>query len=102
MKFADCNKNGFMLQPTPYPSLRQITFSPQDFLNNVCHNIIRMHQKQLQYFKGNYDSYIQARMEKEENQMKRYQWEQDQIKNMKEYIARFGHGSAKLARQVWC
>jgi ATP-binding cassette subfamily F protein 2 len=72
----------------------------QDFLNNVCHNIIRMHQKQLQYFKGNYDSYIQARMEKEENQMKRYQWEQDQIKNMKEYIARFGHGSAKLARQA--
>ena len=33
-------------------------------------------------------------------QMKRYNWEQEQIKNMKEYIARFGHGSAKLARQA--
>ena len=33
-------------------------------------------------------------------QMKRYQWEQDQIAHMKEYIARFGHGSAKLARQA--
>ena len=32
--------------------------------------------------------------------MKRYDWEQDQIKHMKEYIARFGHGSAKLARQA--
>ncbi|OQS05458.1 ATP-binding cassette sub-family F member 2 [Thraustotheca clavata] len=32
--------------------------------------------------------------------MKKYQWEQDQIKHMKEYIARFGHGSAKLARQA--
>ena len=32
--------------------------------------------------------------------MKRYEWEQDQIKHMKEYIARFGHGSAKLARQA--
>lgn len=32
--------------------------------------------------------------------MKKYDWEQDQIKHMKEYIARFGHGSAKLARQA--
>merc|ERR1711997_476961 len=35
-----------------------------------------------------------------ENQEKRYQWEQDQIAHMKNYIARFGHGSAKLARQA--
>ncbi len=32
--------------------------------------------------------------------MKKFRWEQDQISNMKEYIARFGHGSAKLARQA--
>lgn len=32
--------------------------------------------------------------------MKKYRWEQDQISNMKDYIARFGHGSAKLARQA--
>jgi ATP-binding cassette, subfamily F, member 2 len=29
-----------------------------------------------------------------------YEWEQDQIAHMKEYIARFGHGSAKLAKQA--
>lgn len=32
--------------------------------------------------------------------MKKYKWEQEQIADMKEYIARFGHGSAKLARQA--
>ena len=32
--------------------------------------------------------------------MKRYNWEQEQIRHMKEYIARFGHGSAKLAKQA--
>lgn len=32
--------------------------------------------------------------------MKKHKWEQDQISHMKEYIARFGHGSAKLARQA--
>jgi ATP-binding cassette subfamily F protein 2 len=41
-----------------------------------------------------------TRAEHEEDQMKKYKWEQDQIANMKEYIARFGHGSAKLARQA--
>ncbi|XVF30115.1 hypothetical protein REPUB_Repub16aG0029100 [Reevesia pubescens] len=32
--------------------------------------------------------------------MKQYKWEQEQIASMNEYIARFGHGSAKLARQA--
>lgn len=39
-------------------------------------------------------------MEKEEHQMKIHKSEQDRIKDMKNYIARFGHGSAKLARQA--
>lgn len=60
----------------------------QDFLNGVCTNIILMRQKRLNYYSGNYDTYVQTREEQEENQMKKYQWEQDQIANMKEYIAR--------------
>lgn len=58
-------------------------FCSQDFLNNVCTNIIHMHKKQLNYYSGNYDQYIQTRAELEENQMKRYKWEQEQIANMK-------------------
>ena len=51
-------------------------------------------------FAGNYDSYLRTRAELEDAQMKKHKWEQDQISHMKEYIARFGHGSAKLARQA--
>uniref|UniRef100_A0A9J7ZBS6 ATP-binding cassette, sub-family F (GCN20), member 2a n=1 Tax=Cyprinus carpio carpio TaxID=630221 RepID=A0A9J7ZBS6_CYPCA len=72
----------------------------QDFLNGVCTNIIHLHQRKLKYYTGNYDQYIKTREELEENQMKRFNWEQDQIAHMKNYIARFGHGSAKLARQA--
>ncbi|CCW64685.1 unnamed protein product [Phytomonas sp. EM1] len=72
----------------------------QDFMNNVCTKICHMHLKRLTYYDGNYDQYCITRLEKESNQMKKYQWEQNQIKSMKEYIARFGHGSAKLARQA--
>lgn len=72
----------------------------QDFLNNVCTNIIHLNMKKLNYYTGNYDAFVKTRLELMENQAKRFNWEQAQIKHMKEYIARFGHGSAKLARQA--
>ncbi|KAG9154262.1 hypothetical protein Leryth_000723 [Lithospermum erythrorhizon] len=72
----------------------------QDFLNGVCTNIIHMQSKKIKIYSGNFDQYLQTRSELEENQMKQYKWEQEQISHMKEYIARFGHGSAKLARQA--
>jgi len=83
-----------------YPRILVVISHSQDFLNGVCTNIIHMHQKKLIYYGGNYDTYIQTRYELEENQMKRYKREQDEIAHMKNYIARFGHGSAKLARQA--
>jgi ATP-binding cassette subfamily F protein 2 len=72
----------------------------QDFMNNVCTNILHLSNNKLTNYTGNFDQYVQTRLELEENQMKRYNWQQDQIKQMKNYIARFGHGSAKLAKQA--
>uniref|UniRef100_A0A0N5AVH2 ATP-binding cassette sub-family F member 2 n=1 Tax=Syphacia muris TaxID=451379 RepID=A0A0N5AVH2_9BILA len=72
----------------------------QNFMNGVCTNIIHLHQKKLTYYGGNYDAYVKTRDELLENQIKRYKWEQDQLQHMKDYVARFGHGSAKLARQA--
>jgi ATP-binding cassette subfamily F protein 2 len=43
---------------------------------------------------------MQTRLEQEENQMKQYQWEQDKMAEVKEFVARFGHGTAKLAAQA--
>ena len=88
---------GYLAQ---FPKILFIISHSQDFMNNVCTNIVHMHQQKLITYGGNYDTYRQTRAEKEEHQMKRYNWEQDQIKHMKEYIARFGHGSAKLAKQA--
>ena len=72
----------------------------QDFLNNVCTDVIQFYSGELVNYSGNYDQYIKTRAEKEENQMKRYYWEQEQIKHMKEYIGRFGSGNAKMASQA--
>uniref|UniRef100_A0A2K5LBH4 ABC transporter domain-containing protein n=1 Tax=Cercocebus atys TaxID=9531 RepID=A0A2K5LBH4_CERAT len=71
----------------------------QDFLNGVCTNIIHTHKK-LKYYMGNYDQYVKMQLELEKNQMKKFHWEQDQIAHTKNYIARFHHGSGKLAWQA--
>ncbi|KAI2474206.1 ATP binding cassette (ABC) transporter subfamily F member [Diabrotica virgifera virgifera] len=55
----------------------------QDFLNGVCTNIIHINKKRLKYYTGNYDAFVKTRMELLENQMKQYNWEQDQINHMK-------------------
>uniref|UniRef100_A0A2K5S3N1 ABC transporter domain-containing protein n=1 Tax=Cebus imitator TaxID=2715852 RepID=A0A2K5S3N1_CEBIM len=65
-----------------------------DFLNGVYTNIIPMHNKRLKYYTGNYDQYVKTWLE-----LGFTGREQDQIAHMKNYIARFGHGSAKLAQQ---
>lgn len=72
----------------------------QDFLNNVCTDVIHIYSGELVPYSGNYDQYMKTRGEREEAQMKRFQWEQDQIKHMKEYIGRFGSGNAKMASQA--
>jgi len=69
-------------------------------LNGVCNNILLLEKKCLTTYGGNYDTFMRTKCELMEAQMKQYNWEQDQIAHMKNYIARFGHGSAKLARQA--
>jgi len=83
-----------------YPTILLIVSHSQDFLNGVCTSIMHMDQRKLKIYGGNYDQFMKTRSEVMEAQMKQYNWEQDQIAHMKEYIARFGHGSAKLARQA--
>ena len=72
----------------------------QDFLNNVATHIIFMRNQNLELYTGNYDTYVRTRNDKETRQQKAYEYEQNQIADMKNYIARFGHGSAKLAKQA--
>merc|ERR1712110_1137680 len=83
-----------------YKQILVLISHSQDFMNGVCTQVMHLDKQRLDYYGGNYDAFVRTRAELMENQDKRYQWEQDQIAHMKNYIARFGHGSAKLARQA--
>mmetsp|Transcript_26582 Transcript_26582/g.39375 ORF Transcript_26582/g.39375 Transcript_26582/m.39375 type:complete len:680 (+) Transcript_26582:62-2101(+) len=74
----------------------------QDFMNNVCTDIVRLDPtyKQLRYYSGNYDTYVQTRRDQDMVQMRQYETEQREIADIKEFIARFGHGTVKMVRQA--
>lgn len=70
-----------------------------DFLNGVCTNMIDMRSRKLWYYGGNYDSYIKTRTENEVNQQKAYEKQQEEIRHIKEFIAKAGT-YANLVRQA--
>lgn len=74
----------------------------QDFMNNVCTNIVRLDPtyKKLRYYSGNYDMYVQTRRDQDMVQMRAYEAEQRDIAEIKDFIARFGHGTVKMVRQA--
>ncbi|KAJ1454500.1 P-loop containing nucleoside triphosphate hydrolase protein [Pelagophyceae sp. CCMP2097] len=74
----------------------------QDFMNGVCTHVIRLneHTKKLDYYAGNYDSYVAERKVREDDQQRKYDSEQREIAEIKDFIARFGHGTIKMVRQA--
>jgi len=82
-----------------YPHTLIIISHSQDFLNNVCTNIIHLTQQNLVYYGGNYDQFVKTKGELEVDQMKRYEKQQDEIQHMKQFIASCGTYS-NLVRQA--
>lgn len=74
----------------------------QDFMNNVCTHIVRLDPtyKKLRYYSGNYDTYVQTRRDQDMVQIRQYEAEQRDIAEIKDFIARFGHGTVKMVRQA--
>mmetsp|Transcript_34380 Transcript_34380/g.67647 ORF Transcript_34380/g.67647 Transcript_34380/m.67647 type:complete len:685 (+) Transcript_34380:116-2170(+) len=74
----------------------------QDFMNNVCTHICRLDAKFkcLRYYGGNYDTYVNTRKDQDAVRTTQYDTEQREIADIKDFIARFGHGTVKMVRQA--
>lgn len=83
-----------------YPKILVLVSHSQDFLNGVCTNIMHLTPKKtLQYYGGNYDTFVRTKTENEVNQMKQYAKQQEEIKHIKEFIASCGT-YANLVKQA--
>ena len=85
---------------TSFHGILLVVSHSQDFMNTVCTDIVRMHQRKLSYFGGNFDTYTGTLAETEKQQMTQYKKQQDDIADIKDFVARFGHGTRKLAMQA--
>lgn len=82
-----------------YPHTLIVISHSQDFLNSVCTNIINLSNKKLVYYTGNYDQFVKTKSDIEIDQMKRYAKQQEEIKDIKQFIASCGTYS-NLVRQA--
>lgn len=69
-------------------------------MNNVCTAMLHMNNKKIKTYNGNFDLFLKAKEDSKQHQEKNYQKEQADMNKMKEFINKFGHGTAKLARQA--
>ncbi|KAJ2749790.1 ABC transporter ATP-binding protein arb1, partial [Coemansia nantahalensis] len=83
-----------------YNRILMVVSHSQDFLNNVCTNIVHITPKRrLVYYGGNFDTFVRTKHENEVNQMKAYEKQQDEIAHIKKFIASAGTYS-NLVRQA--
>lgn len=69
-------------------------------LNEVAQDTILLHRKRLVYYGGNYDSYLKTRAEQQRHALAVASSQQRRAAELKNFIARFGHGHKKMARQA--
>jgi len=74
-----------------YPNTLLMVSHSEDFLNNVCTNIMQLtHDAQLKVWGGNYASYVKTRSDYEKNQLTRYKKEQDDMAHLLDFIRSCG------------
>lgn len=67
----------------------------REFLNNTTTDTIHFFEKNLTYYKGNYDQFEKTRDERNKQQMKEYEKQQVEIEKDKAIIARFRANAAR-------
>ena len=83
-----------------YDRILLLVSHSQDFLNTVCTNVIDLdHKRIIKYYTGNYDSFIKTKQENEVNQLKAYKKQQEEIADIKKFIASCGT-FANLVKQA--
>lgn len=81
-----------------YPHTLVVVSHSQDFLNNICTNIIHLRQQKLTYYGGNYNAFVKTKQDVEIDQMKRYHKQQEEIAHIKSFIASCGTYANKVSQ----
>ncbi|MDR2738102.1 MAG: ABC-F family ATP-binding cassette domain-containing protein [Puniceicoccales bacterium] len=67
----------------------------KQFLNKICNYIVSIHDRQLQLFRGNYDTYIDTRDKRETALIKTIETQQKKREHIQSFVDRFGAKATK-------
>lgn len=70
------------------------------FLNKVTQDTIHMHRKRLNYYGGNYDTFVRVRSDQRKHAAAVHDYQMRQKKHLQQFIGRFRNGHKKMARQA--
>ncbi|CAM9838240.1 unnamed protein product [Ascophyllum nodosum] len=90
---------GFSQDVQNYPKTLLLVSHDREFLNEVSTDIIHFTSKKLNYFKGNYDTFVNVRTEQAKNQRRAYEASASKKQHMQEFIDKF-RSNAKRASLV--
>ncbi len=70
----------------------------REFLNTICHSIVEISHRQLHRYRGNYDSFLDQKAARDQQQLAAYNNQQREIAQMQQFIDRFRAKSTKAAQ----
>jgi len=82
-----------------YQGILLLISHDRDFLDGVCTRIAHIENQQMRLYPGNYSQFEKQRSEQLAQQQSMYQRQQQEVKHMQPYVARF-HYKASKARQA--
>ncbi|MFH2202714.1 MAG: ABC-F family ATP-binding cassette domain-containing protein [Elusimicrobiota bacterium] len=85
-----------------YPGAIFMISHDRDFINNVCASIVSVQEHTLKIYHGNYEEFVQQREAEKTQMIKAYKEQQDEIADMKDFIARnrVRHSTARRAQSM--
>jgi ATP-binding cassette subfamily F protein 2 len=72
----------------------------RSFLNATTNGTLFLHRKKVWAYGGSYDTFVRVRAEHRAAQTSIATTQERKVAHLKDFIARFGHGTKKLARQA--
>ena len=70
----------------------------REFLNELCDSIVHIFNGKLHRYRGNYDSFLKQKMEREDQAWSAYRNQQIEIKTLEDFIRRFRAKASKASQ----
>lgn len=80
-----------------WTSILLVVSHDQSFLNNISTDILHFHNKHIDPYKGDYDNFMKAKLEKFKNQIKEYEAQLAFRKHVQEFIDKFRYNAKRAS-----